>query len=75
MQQEGDQLILARIHGNFEKFIDNLMNSELMDDFELFDPEEKDQEYTPPAEVPLEMARTDKSSSSESSPGKSSKGL
>ena len=34
--QEGDELIIAKIHGNFEKIIDNALNSELLDDVEFF---------------------------------------
>lgn len=51
--QEGDELIIAKIEGDFEKLIDNIFDSELLRDKDFF---KFDGNCEPPEEVPTEIA-------------------
>ena len=55
--QEGDELIIAKIEGDFEKLIDNIFDSDLLGDEDFFD---FDGGYQPPDELPAEVARNSK---------------
>ena len=52
--QDGDELIIAKIEGDFEKLIDNIFDSDLLGDEDFFD---FDGGYEPPEEQPAEVAR------------------
>lgn len=47
MEQEGDQLMIVRVDGNFDKIMDNILESELIDDIEFLDM--PDEPYGEPA--------------------------
>ncbi len=51
--QDGDELIIAKIEGDFEKLIDNIFDSELLRDKDFFD---FDGDSEPPGEQPAEVA-------------------
>ena len=59
LTQEGDQLTIVRAEGNFNKIIDNFLDSELSDDFEFFrelNDEEVDEDRYPETEIAVEVA-------------------
>ncbi|MCZ6836305.1 MAG: DUF4252 domain-containing protein [Planctomycetota bacterium] len=57
--QEGNSLMIARLEGNFEKVIDNLMDSDLFED--LFDDMDmfRDGEYQPEEQMEVQYAAAD----------------
>lgn len=57
--QEGDQLIIVKAEGNFEKIIDNFFKSDLMKDIDIFNEFEQPGEYVPDEETVIEVAFND----------------
>lgn len=57
LAREGNQLMIVKAEGNFDKIIDNLFKSDLLKDMDLFNEFEDPGEYVPDEETIIEVAR------------------